>query len=665
MRKIIRVLAASTSLGLVLGSVGARSAAADASDGTRLTGYTVQPASIGAAQIVSGPDGNLWSYLPVPAFPYFIDKLSPSGAVLAAYSAVGAIDGIAAGPDGDVWYAATTGQAGPAIVRITPSGQQTPFALPAGDGIPTSVAAGPDGRIWFAATGGFIGEVSQTGAVTQFPIPTQGNRSIVQLAAGSDGALWFTQDLDNASGWTGVSTVGRITVDGAVSLYPLPAGTGLAGGITLGSDGKMWLTETTNPQNASILFSVTPTGILNLYPLPFGARGSVLTSGPDGNLWIVENFDTQVGQTNHGQIAVVDTDGEQVATYQRPGLSELEGVAAGPDGNIWYTDDGSHAFVQIDLQHGAAASMTLSSVPGPTTFRQHALITAHVTGSATSGSATPATPTGWVVFSLDGSPQRAQPVVNGNATVDVPTLLQPAEHTITAQYFGDDVYLGTTAAPLTLLIEPPPFAASETLTARGSTSVTTAPFNTTGPRLLVALVSGDGPKAKQSATVAGAGLTWTLAQRANAKGGTAEIWTAPATGPLTGATVTSSLRRAGYDQFLTVLAIPNAAGVGAGVVASRASGTPTAQLTTTQDGSIVIAVGEDYTQAAAPTIPSDQLLVSQWVDATPGETFWTQQDPLPLTGGGESAGQSVTINATIPSDDTWDLAAVEVVPTMP
>jgi len=499
MKTIVRFAAASAALGLglVLGPAGARSASADAADGTRLTGYAAQPNGIGAVGIVSGPDGNLWSYLQAPGSA-FVDKLSPNGVVLSGYAADGAVADIAAGPDGDVWYAAVAGPFDnlPEVVSVTPDGRQTSFALPAGDGVLTSVTAGPDGRIWFAATGGFIGEISGTGAVTQFPIPDQGDQSIMRLATGSDGALWFTQDLSSSSddsGWIGVSSVGRITTDGAVTLYPLPSFTGVAGGITLGFDGDVWFTEWSSSLGASKVFSITPSGAMSFFiPVQTGGRAGALTRGPDGNMWIVENFDTAVGAGVHHQIAAVDPGGDQVAVYQEPGQGEVEGLAAGPDGNIWYTDDGSgNAFVQVDLHHGAATTVTLSAVASPSTFRQHALITARVTGSAVGGSPSPAL-TGWVVFTFDGFPEIAQQLINGETTLDVATSLEA--HTVTAQYFGDDTYLGATSLPLTLLVEPPPFAASEQTTAQGSTSVTTPPFNTTGPRLLVALVSADGPK---------------------------------------------------------------------------------------------------------------------------------------------------------------------------
>lgn len=655
---VVRAVAAWVALGLVIALAPAWSASADATDGTRLTGFDVQPSDMSLTGVTAGPDGDLWSYLAAPGAPYQIDQMTTGGVVSAVYTAVGAIDEMAAGSDGDLWYAATTGQFGPALVRITPGGEQTPFALPSGDGVPTALAVGPDGNMWFASTGGFIGEISETGALTQYSVPTRGYESVVHLALGSDGALWFTQDLSTApdfGGWVGISTVGRITASGALTFYPLASGTGDSRGVALGPDGDIWFSENSDSAGTSALVSVTPTGQMATHVLPAGAHGGALTMGPDGNLWVVENFDITIGQVNHGQIAVVDPAGEQVAAYTEPGLSELLGITVGPDGDIWYGDSARSQVIQIDLHHGAAAAVTLSTSTsaGSSSAAAQVSVVAQVTGSTTSSQG-PVTPAGTVVFSVDGSPRPAVPLVDGEATLDLTGVLTPGDLSITAQYFGDDYFLGTTSAPLRVTLP------GALITAQGNSVVTTPAFDVTGPQLLVALVSGDGPKQKQSATVTGAGLTWTLAERANKEGGAAEIWTADATGSLTGATVSSSLKMPGYDELLTVLAIANAGGVGAGATAGEEGGAPTVHLTTTEQGSVIVAVGEDYTEAVAPVIPAGQALISQWVDTSPGETFWTQQNPLTATGG-LPAGTKATVDTTAPTADTWNLAAVELV----
>jgi hypothetical protein len=101
-----------------------------------------------------------------------------------------------------------------------------------------------------------------------------------------------------------------------------------------------------------------------------------------------------------------------------------------------------------------------------------------------------------------------------------------------------------------------------------------------------------------------------------------------------------------------------AGGIGASASAGKSSGPPSVSLTTTQPGSWVFGVGEDYDNDIARTLGPGQSLISQWVDPGPGETFWVQDQTVPTP----AAGTAVTINDTAPKGDTWDLAAAEILP---
>ncbi|KJK47913.1 DUF11 domain-containing protein, partial [Streptomyces sp. NRRL F-4428] len=60
-------------------------------------------------------------------------------------------DGIATGPDGNLWF---TEQIGNAIGRITPEGEFARYPLPVADSFPTRITAGPDGGMWFTEIAG-------------------------------------------------------------------------------------------------------------------------------------------------------------------------------------------------------------------------------------------------------------------------------------------------------------------------------------------------------------------------------------------------------------------------------------------------------------------------------------------------------------------------------
>lgn len=195
--------------------------------------------------------------------------------------------------------------------------------------------------------------------------------------------------------------------------------------------------------------------------------------------------------------------------------------------------------------------------------------------------------------------------------------------------------------------------------AQGAGTRTTPAFSTTSPGdVLVAFVGSDGPAASnsQTVTVSGAGLTWSRVQRSASQFGDAEIWTATASGILTGVTVKSVQAVGALHQSLTVIAFSGVTGIGASSIAGAASGAPTIGLTTQGAGSLVYGVGNAWDRAIARTIPAGQTKVREFVDTAVGDTFWVQS----ITGPVAAAGTSVTLNATAPTTDQWNLAAVEL-----
>ena len=200
-------------------------------------------------------------------------------------------------------------------------------------------------------------------------------------------------------------------------------------------------------------------------------------------------------------------------------------------------------------------------------------------------------------------------------------------------------------------------AIDTSVSADGSGTLTSPPVTTTkSGDVLLAFVASDGRTSGQTTTVSGAGLTWTLVRRANARAGVSEIWRAQATGTLSGATVRSTPSQTGFHQSLTVVAFSNARGVGASVAGGAATGAPNVTLTTTAAGSWVFGVGNDYDNAVARTLGSGQTLLHHWVDTSVGDTFWVQSRAQPTP----NAGTAVNIDDIAPAGDQWNLAAVEV-----
>ena len=140
--------------------------------------------------------------------------------------------------------------------------------------------------------------------------------------------------------------------------------------------------------------------------------------------------------------------------------------------------------------------------------------------------------------------------VPADATTGPITVTTPAGTTTSATNFF--VTAGTIGIDATVFMD-------------GSGTMTTPPFSTsTTGDLLIAFVAYDGPSGSpQTASVSGAGLTWALVQRGNSQAGTPEIWSAKATGALSGVTVISQPGTGTtYHGSLTVIAFSNASGMG-------------------------------------------------------------------------------------------------------
>lgn len=224
----------------------------------------------------------------------------------------GAGSGPACSPPCDSTQACVAGQCVPRMTDF-------PIVLPnrsGGVGAAEDITAGPDGALWFTDTGGnAIGRMTLDGTATEFPIPTP--TSFPQgLAAGPDGRVWFAE-YDAAQ-------IGAVTTAGVITEYPLPGGLLGSQQVVSGPGGNVWFLA----QNRVGFFSTGGIGTL-VGTLP--TAQTTLTVGPDGNLW------------TGGEYAVSRTrpDGT-TTTFSLPQDIQpiVEWIVGGPDGNLWFTIGG-------------------------------------------------------------------------------------------------------------------------------------------------------------------------------------------------------------------------------------------------------------------------------------------------------------------------------------
>jgi streptogramin lyase len=304
--------------------------------------------NVGPAGIAAGPDGNLW----FTEVGDRIGRITPAGHVdeFSAGITPGAFpQQITTGPDGNLWFTETFKDQ---IGRITPTGHVDEFGtnITAGSH-PLGIAAGADGNLWFAEPDTHrIGRITTAGHVDEFTSGITPLAHIEGITAGPDGNLWFTEHGDNGQ------KIGRITTGGAVQEFSM----GITSNsqptrITAGPDGNLWFTE-----YAGVIGRITPAGVINEYGTAFGlTAGSLplgIAPGPDGNVWFVEESGGHIGRiTPAGHIDEFPSG--------PPGETDPKEIAAGPDGNLWFTD-GGNVIGRIDTDVPPPSSGNLLRNPG-------------------------------------------------------------------------------------------------------------------------------------------------------------------------------------------------------------------------------------------------------------------------------------------------------------
>jgi streptogramin lyase len=283
--------------------------------------------------VAAGPDGNLWF---AEQAGNKIGVISPTGGAasiqeFAVPTAGGEPEGITAGPDGNLWFTEETGNK---IGVISPTGKASiqEFAIPTAKSTPGAITTGPDGNLWFVEFGGNkVGVISPTGgaaSIHEFAVPTAGGGP-EGITAGPDGNLWFTE--------FGGNNIGVISPTGgtaSIHEFAVPTANSTPGGITAGPDGNLWFTETSG-NNIGVISPTGGAASIREFALPTANSAPLgITAGPDGNLWFVEFGSSKIG-------VISPTGG--AASIQEFALPTANGapvaITGGPDGNLWFTED--------------------------------------------------------------------------------------------------------------------------------------------------------------------------------------------------------------------------------------------------------------------------------------------------------------------------------------
>jgi streptogramin lyase len=318
--------------------------------------FPTPTAAAGPSGIAAGPDGNVW-------FTEFnegqIGELNVATHAITEYSLhnTGAFPlGITMGPDGNVWFtefgANAIGVLNPATHAILS------FPIPTAASGPVDITPGPNGNLWFteSANPGKIAEISPTThVITEFDAPTA-DLDPFGITAGPDGNIWFTEkDVGGTN-----SRIGKINpFTGATTDFPVPTTNGQPNAITTGPDGTLWFTEI-NANKVGEFSASTPTTINEIAT---GTGPTVIVEGPDGNMWFTEGTASKIGEINPVSHMLI-TEYPTATASAGP-----EGLTIGSDGNLWYTENATGVsrigFVGAGQAAAVTGSPTVTGAPQP------------------------------------------------------------------------------------------------------------------------------------------------------------------------------------------------------------------------------------------------------------------------------------------------------------
>ncbi|HEY8284955.1 MAG TPA: virginiamycin B lyase [Chloroflexota bacterium] len=208
---------------------------------------------------------------------------------------------------------------------------------------PFGIAAGPDGKIWFTeGEGNRVCRMTLSGKVTTFTLPPYpysagaALHNVGLIVSGprkgaGRGMLWFT---DNQSG-----AIGRITTTGKVLEFAVRSGADSLNGLAAGPDGNLWLSDT----KANAIKMIKPDGT-DPRPSDFNVTSPVgITAGPDGNMWYVAPGDNAIGR-------ISPVAGSQLQYPLPTSGSTPAFIASGADGNLWFTEASTDHIGRITLK---------------------------------------------------------------------------------------------------------------------------------------------------------------------------------------------------------------------------------------------------------------------------------------------------------------------------
>jgi len=315
------------------------------------------PDATHARSLAAAKDGTVW-FVPTRGTEAE-DKRGPIVGALAADGTVTehevagfvVVNGLTLGPMDEVWVSGAdedaAGETYLEIGRLSPSGELaqsfTVGRAQGGWGLLRQLTVA-DSAAWFVRDGPRLRDTIERlsiadGTVRRFV--TRPRCNVAALAAGTAGAVWFTERCrayrEGSEGWApGTSSIARISLGGKIARYPLHASRDIPISLAIEPTETVWFGVThRKPSGYSVakIGRLTKNGVLAEFPAPDALPFSIAV-GPERRLWFQSSF----GGWDYRALNSIGPKGKIAKPICASPSCQLEptGLTAAPDHNLLY-----------------------------------------------------------------------------------------------------------------------------------------------------------------------------------------------------------------------------------------------------------------------------------------------------------------------------------------
>jgi streptogramin lyase len=284
-----------------------------------------------------------------------LTALSPASAGALVVESFGGLEsatnGVAVGPDGNVWAAE---QFSSSVVRMNPAGQVID-RYPVGNS-PYLVASAPNGTVWVAVGGAdkLVWFDATAANPTPHAVDTSGLSACgpVAIASGGDGFMYFSMPSD---GGCGASRIGKVSVSGlgATSVATFSGGGSVPrafGLVVVG--GKLFVPNF----DGGLVLRVSPGTMA--FEAAIDTVGEPTGIAADGAGRVVTTLFSPGAVARFAQSAANGSDAE-VLTPAGGALSTPSGLTLGGDGKMYIASSGNASLAALDN----AGNFTFTPLP--------------------------------------------------------------------------------------------------------------------------------------------------------------------------------------------------------------------------------------------------------------------------------------------------------------